>query len=70
MTLAIDAETKEVLNINGDHLHNSDLMKKKVRALEKEAIENAANNPTVSTRTIIGNLTSQVFIYLFVRSPL
>ena len=65
MTLAINAKTKAVLKINGDHEHNNDLMKKKVRALEQEAINNAAKNPTVSTRTIIGNLTSQVFILYF-----
>ena len=39
-------------------------MKKKVRALEQEAIENASKNPTILTRTVIGILTSQVFFSL------
>ena len=64
VTLSVDVETKAVLKVNGEHQHSNDLMKKKVRALEQEAIENASKNPTVSTRTVVGNLTSQVFFSL------
>ena len=45
---------------NGEHNHSSGLLKKHVKSCEKQFVDNAAKNPTVATRTILGNISNKV----------
>ena len=63
MTLSVDVATGTVVKVKGEHLHDNDLIKKIVRAAEQEAIDYAAKNQTVPTRTVVENLTNKVFLY-------
>ena len=49
-----------ITQINGEHEHDNDLLKVQVQALEKEAVENAANNVMVAPRTVLGNLSNNI----------
>ena len=56
----MDKERGVVVRTTGDHTHDSDLLKKAVKTQELNSIRNAASNPTVSTRTVLGNLANQI----------
>ena len=43
---------------NGEHNHSSDLLKKRVKEMEQKAVNNAVNNSTVPTRTVLSNLSN------------
>ena len=45
----------------GNHNHDSELIKKRVQEMEKEAIKAAASNHT-APRTVLGNLTATISI--------
>ena len=44
----------------GEHTHSSNLLKKRVKEYERQAVENAANNPTVAPRTILADMSNKV----------
>ena len=56
----ISAETDEVLKLVGEHNHDSELLKTKVRTLENEAIRQSSTNSTVNPRTMLGALTNNI----------
>ena len=60
VTAAVEVATNMVTRITGEHNHDTDLAAKKVREKENEAIQEAARNPTVSPRTVLGNLAANV----------
>ena len=56
-------ETDGVIYIKvqkGEHTHFSNLVKKCVKACKRQAIENAAKNPTVAPRTILADMSNTV----------
>ena len=59
-TLAIGKETGIVLRETGEHCHDSDLMVKKVKNIQSTAIRNAASNPTVVPRTVLGEIANNL----------
>ena len=56
----LSMEPNMITQINGEHEHDNDLLKVQVQALEKEAVENAANNVMVAPRTVLGNLSNNI----------
>ena len=60
VTAAVQIDTNMVTRMSGEHTHDTDLAVKKVREKEKDAMEEAAWNPTVSPRTVLGNLSVNV----------
>ena len=44
----------------GEHNHSSDILKNRVKKHEKEAIENAAKNPTVAPPTVLAKMSNTV----------
>ena len=59
VTAAVQIDTNMVIKMSGEHTHDTDLTAKKRRE-EKDTIEEAARNPTVSPRTGWGNLSVNV----------
>ena len=41
-------------------MHSSELLKKRVKEVEKEAIQNAARNPTLSTRVVLAEVANKL----------
>ena len=60
VTAAVEVATNMVTRKTGEHNHDTDLAAKKVRGQENEAIQEAARNPTVLPRTVLGNLAVNV----------
>ena len=60
VSLTVSSKTGKVTRLPASHEHDSDLLKQQVTEAKKQAILNGANNPTVATRTIVGNLASKV----------
>ena len=58
--MTVSSKTGKVTRLPASHEHDSDLLKQQVTEAKKQAILNGANNPTVATRTIVGNLASKV----------
>ena len=56
----LSMEPNMITQINGEHEHDNDLLKVQVQALEKQAVENAANNVMVAPRTVLGNLSNNI----------
>ena len=59
-TAAVDLEENMVVRLSGEHNHDTDITIKKVKEMEKQAVEEAARNPTVSPRTVLGNLSTNI----------
>ena len=49
-----------ILKETGEHNHSNDLLKKRVQVLENKFVDNAAINPTIATRTILGNISNRL----------
>ena len=54
-TITIDGQ-QFVKKVQGEHHHSSRIIKRKVMNLEKEYVKNAANNPTIACRTVLGEI--------------
>lgn len=59
-TAIVSNETDDIVQLSGEHNHDSDLLKRKVRARENDAIKEAATNSSVSPRSVLGNITNEV----------
>ena len=44
--------------IKGEHIHSSDLLKKRVDEIQNAVIENAVENPTIPCRAVLADLTN------------
>jgi hypothetical protein len=53
-------ESDMIVGVHNEHNHDNDLLAKKIRAQEKEAIEVAATNMSTNPRTVLGNLTCNI----------
>ena len=58
--ISVVKENMMVVSIRGEHTHDTDLVAKEVEKYVKEAVTEAGNNPTVSPRTVLGNLTNRL----------
>ena len=47
-TAAVDLEENMVVRLSDEHNHDTDITIKRVEEIEKQAVEEAARNPTVS----------------------
>ena len=56
----ISTDSGNVVRCSGEHNHDSELMKRYAKMEEKNAIKDAARNPTVAPKTILGNLTNKL----------
>jgi hypothetical protein len=59
VTAVLDKESDMIIKQSGDHNHDSDLLKEEIRILHREAIKNAAANPTVAPRTVMMDLSNR-----------
>ena len=55
----ICSKSDVLIKLLGEHNHDSNLLRRKVRSLEYEAVQQAAGN-IASPRSILGNLTNKV----------
>ena len=53
-----DEGSAMIKQIKGDHTHSSNILKKRVKEIENRFIENAAQNPTIACRTVLGELAN------------
>ena len=60
VSLALDKDNGAVVRTTNEHNHDSQLLEKKVRDAEQEAIKNAASHPTVAPRTVFGLFANKV----------
>ena len=58
-TAVVENSTDMIIKISGDHAHDSNILQRKVRHLEEQAIRNAADNHN-APRSALGNLTNTV----------
>ena len=49
-----------LVRMSGDHNHDTDIAVKKVKEKENNAIKEGAKNPTVSPRSVLANLTTEL----------
>ena len=59
-TVDTTVQPNRIIEIRGTHSHDTDILKSTVRNMEKNAIEDAAQNSTVTPWTILGNLTNGI----------
>ena len=50
----------KIISVSGEHTHDSDLLKRKVRAIEKEAIKDSSGNLALNPRAMLGNITNKI----------
>ena len=60
VTAAVTSHDNMIVRVSGEHNHDNDLMRKTANDKENEAVCSAARNPTVSPRTVLANLTSEL----------
>ena len=59
VTAVVENSTEMIIKISGEHVHDSNILHRKVRHLEEQAIKNAADNH-YTPRSVLGNLTNTV----------
>ena len=58
-TAVVDNSTEMIIKISGDHVHDSNILQKKVRNLEEQAIKSAAEHHN-APRCVLGHLTNTI----------
>ncbi|XP_023344961.1 uncharacterized protein LOC111714145 [Eurytemora carolleeae] len=56
----INFENDKIISFLGEHSHDSDLLKKRVREIEKQVVKESSGNIAISPRTVLGNMTNMV----------
>ena len=51
-----------IKKLQGEHNHSSQLLHQRVKQLEDEVVNNAAHNPTLTTRQIMADLSNHLNI--------
>ena len=59
VTAVVENSTEMIIKISGEHVHDSNILHRKVWHLEEQAIKNAADNH-YTPRSVLGNLTNTV----------
>ena len=49
-------ENDKIISFLGEHTHDSDLLKKRVREIEKQVVKESSGNIAISPRTVLGNI--------------
>ena len=49
-------ENDKIISFLGEHTHDSDLLKKRVREIEKQVVKESSGNKAISPRTVLGNI--------------
>ena len=52
-------ENDKIISFLGEHTHDSDLLKKRVRELEKHVVKESSGNIAISPRTVLGNFPTK-----------
>ena len=60
VTAAICKETDQIVRVNGEHTHDTDILNKIAMNMEDEAVKAAATVATVPPRTVMANLVAQL----------
>ena len=60
VTAAVTVADNMLVRMSGDHNHDTDIAVKKVKEKENNAIKEGARNPTVSPRSVLANLTTEL----------
>ena len=55
ITKIID-ENEYLIEEKGEHTHSNSALKRRVREVEKNYVYNAVQNPTITTRTVLGDI--------------
>ena len=53
-------EQEYLKEVTGNHNHSNNILKKRVKAIQAQEVENAARNPTIACRTVLGNLCNKL----------
>ena len=56
----VNNENDKIISFLGEHTHDSDLLKKRVREIENQAVKEISGNIAISPRTVLGNITNMV----------
>ena len=52
----VNNENDKIISFLGEHTHDSDLLKKRVREIEKQVVKESSGNIAISPRTVLGNI--------------
>ena len=52
----VNNENDKIISFLGEHSHDSDLLKKRVREIEKQVVKESSGNKAISPRTVLGNI--------------
>ena len=56
----VNNENDKIISFLGEHTHDSDLLKRRVREIEKQAVKNSSGTLVISLQTVLGNMTNTV----------
>ena len=63
LVTAVTTTTEDGLfikSVKGEHEHGNNLIKKRVKGIENEHVQNAARNPTLTCRTVLKDLCDTI----------
>ena len=52
----VNNENDKIISFQGEHSHDSDLLKKRVREIGKQVVKESSRNIAISPQTILGNI--------------
>ena len=52
----VNNENDKIISFLGEHTHGSDLLKKRVREIEKQVVKESSRNVAIRPRTVLGNI--------------
>ena len=52
----VNNENDKIISFLGEHTHESDLLKERVREIEKQVVKESSGNIAKSPRTVLGNI--------------
>ena len=52
----VNNENDKIISFLGEHSRDSDLLKKRVREIEKQVVKESSGNIAISSRTVLGNI--------------
>ena len=59
-TASVCVKTGTMLSLSNDHNHSNNLAKSKAKQMEASMLDNARKNPSITTRTVLKNLASDL----------
>jgi len=49
-------KNNKIISFLGEHTHDIDLLKKRVREIEKQVVKESSGNKAISPQTVLGNI--------------